>query len=71
VACGMVSESRSLLSAGERLVVSTAAVCVCVCGAKPNSLTPLGSVVLPLSAAALCNEVLCSGLRASARLARD
>jgi hypothetical protein len=41
---GMVSDSRSLLSAGECLVVST----VTMCGAKLNSLTPLGSVVLPL-----------------------
>ena len=41
---GMVSDSRSLLSAGECLVVST----VALCGAKPNSLTQLGSVVLPL-----------------------
>jgi hypothetical protein len=41
---GMVSDSRSLLSAGECLVVST----VALCGAKLNSLTPLGSVVLPL-----------------------
>jgi hypothetical protein len=41
---GMVSGSRSLPSAGERLVVST----VTLCGAKPNSLTQLCSVVLPL-----------------------
>jgi hypothetical protein len=40
----MISDSRSLLSAGECLVVST----VALCGAKLNSLTPLGSVVLPL-----------------------
>ena len=32
------------ISAGECLVVST----VALCGAKLNSLTPLGSVVLPL-----------------------
>jgi hypothetical protein len=32
------------ISAGERLVVSI----VALCGAKPNSLTPLGSVGLPL-----------------------
>jgi hypothetical protein len=49
-------------SAGECLVVSSATLC----GAKLNSLTPLGSVVLPLlkitmwrtSLAALCNEIL-------------
>jgi hypothetical protein len=40
----MISGSRSLLSVGECLVVST----VAMCGAKLNSLTPLGSVVLPL-----------------------
>jgi hypothetical protein len=40
VSGGMVSDSRSLLSAGECLVVST----VALCGAKLNSLTPLGSV---------------------------
>jgi hypothetical protein len=52
------------ISAGECLLVST----VALCGAKLNSLTPLGSVVLPLlkittertSLAALCNEILCS-----------
>jgi hypothetical protein len=32
------------ISAGECLLVST----VALCGAKPNSLTPLGPVVLPL-----------------------
>jgi hypothetical protein len=49
-----------VISAGECLVVIT----VALCGAKPNSLTPLGSFVLPLlkittlrtSLAALCNE---------------
>jgi hypothetical protein len=40
---GMVSDSRSLLSAGECLVSTVA-----LCGAKLNSLTSLGSVVLPL-----------------------
>jgi hypothetical protein len=46
---GMVSDSRSLLSAGECLVVST----VALCGTKLNSLTQLGSVVLPLLKIAL------------------
>jgi hypothetical protein len=37
-------DSFRAISAGECLVVIT----VTLCGAKPNSLTPLGSVVLPL-----------------------
>jgi hypothetical protein len=61
---GMISDSRSLLSAGECFVVTTGTICA----VKMNSLTPLGSVVLPLlkftmkrtSLAALCNEILCS-----------
>jgi hypothetical protein len=48
---GMASGSRSLLSAGECLVVST----VALCGAKFNSLTPLGSVVLPLLKITMCS----------------
>jgi hypothetical protein len=41
---GMISGSRSLLSAGECLVVTIETTCA----VKMNSLTPLGSVVLPL-----------------------
>jgi hypothetical protein len=41
---GMISDSRSILSAGECLVVTT----VTICAVKMNSLTPLGPVVLPL-----------------------
>jgi hypothetical protein len=40
----MISDSRSLLSAGECLVATTGAICA----VKMNSLTPLGPVVLPL-----------------------
>jgi hypothetical protein len=39
------------ISAGECLVVST----VALCGAKPNSLTPWGSVVLPLLKFTICS----------------
>jgi hypothetical protein len=44
VAWLLASDSRPLLSAGGCLVVTTGTTC----GAKPNSLTPLGPVVLPL-----------------------
>jgi hypothetical protein len=43
---GMISDSRSLLSAGGCLVVTTGAVASCA--VKMNSLAPLGAVVLPL-----------------------
>jgi hypothetical protein len=42
---GMISDSRSLLSAGGCLVVTTGTTC---CAVKMNSLAPLGPVVLPL-----------------------
>jgi hypothetical protein len=62
---GVSDSCRSLLSAGECFLV---VIIVALRGAKLNSLTPLGSVVLPLlkitmqrtSLAALCNEILCS-----------
>jgi hypothetical protein len=62
------------ISAGECLVVSI----VALCGAKLNSLTPLGSVGLPLLvekyyvAHLACGLMQCNlVLQASARLARD
>jgi hypothetical protein len=44
VSGGMISDSHSLLSAGECLVVTI----MTMCAVKMNSLTPLGPVVLPL-----------------------
>jgi hypothetical protein len=42
---GMISDSRSLLSAGECLVAVTTGI---TCAVKMNSLAPLGSLVPPL-----------------------